>query len=77
MSGDQMGFLTPEPVLYHGHATGFAQFGAGQSERSERVELCYGKCDDVYDSLQDIEAIHRINDAVLVHIGIGACCIVQ
>ena len=29
MSGDQMGFLTPEPVLYHGHATGFAQFGAG------------------------------------------------
>ncbi len=29
MSGDQMGFLTPEPVLYHGHATGFALFGAG------------------------------------------------
>ena len=23
------GFFTPEPVLYHGHATGFALFGAG------------------------------------------------
>lgn len=27
--GTEHGFFTPEPVLYHGHAQGFATFGAG------------------------------------------------